>query len=114
MIIGLVNALLILAGFVMAILALVFMRRHGRDGVIQRAILGLVINTVLVSTIGYFALSMIRVGRKLAAAPRTNSTAVTGGKASRGDPAVLSDAEMTTVLEKFKTYGQQALKPELN
>ena len=31
-----------------------------------------------------------------------------------GEPAVLSDAEMTTVLEKFKTYGQQALKPELN
>ena len=31
-----------------------------------------------------------------------------------GEPALLSDAEMTTVLEKFKTYGQQALKPELS
>lgn len=31
-----------------------------------------------------------------------------------GEPALLSDAEMAIVLEKFKTYGQQALKPELN
>ena len=28
-----------------------------------------------------------------------------------GKPPLLSDAEMTTVLDKFKTYGQQALKP---
>ena len=26
-----------------------------------------------------------------------------------GEPLVLSDAEMTTVLEKFKTYGQQSV-----
>ncbi len=28
-----------------------------------------------------------------------------------GKPVLLPDAEMATVLEKFKTYGQQALKP---
>jgi hypothetical protein len=70
MVLGGLNALLILAGFVLAILALFAIPRVGRDGILAPAICGLVINTILVGGMAVAILSLARV-RAVAAARAT-------------------------------------------
>lgn len=48
---GVFNLLLILAGFVLAIVALVGIRRHGREGILVRALIGLVANGLILACV---------------------------------------------------------------
>ena len=77
-VIGVTNVLLILTGFVLAIVAFFGVKRYGTAGIIAPAIVGLIINMIVIAAIGMFFFSVRRAvatrttaARALAARPMT-------------------------------------------
>jgi hypothetical protein len=78
LVIGIVNGLLIIAGFAMAIVAFFGVKRYGTGGIMAPAIVGLIINMIFIGAAGMFFFSVRRAvatrttaAQALAARPMT-------------------------------------------
>jgi hypothetical protein len=117
-----INCLLVVAGLVLGIAALVSMRRYGRQGILGRAIAGVLLNGMIVTALAAVVLPLVLAGRvknqlpgqwSLQAAPKQvmDSTTMTLNQdgtfilESSRDSATIMSVSGTWVLTRTRVLG---------